>query len=322
MVKHVSKVNSVFDENNLREIKRTNNVFGKFLIEKGLYDTIEITESNFFELVDLISGEVRIDTYCTKCGEKRVFTCDAILYFSDDNKDCEVECSYLSDEVIRWRQGRNLSMSSLSHEHKESWVWTGGQLLYDTRVMVFKFYCTMDKSHHLDFVVLNEGNTIRKIGQYPSFADVSNPEIKEYRKVLSETDIKELKRAVGLFANGIGIGSFVYLRRIFERIINQAGKKAIEEEKINENDFSKARIDEKIKVLKDYLPKALVSNTVFYGIVSKGIHELSEEECLEYFPVMKSFIMLVLMQWEEMRKVDEEEKALEAALNIINSKVK
>ena len=59
---------------------------------------------------------------------------------------------------------------------------------------------------------------MKKIGQYPSVADLSFPELKDYRKVMSKDDDKELKRAIGLHASGIGIGSFVYLRRIFERI--------------------------------------------------------------------------------------------------------
>ena len=72
-------------------------------------------------------------------------------------------------------------------------------------------------------------------------------------------------------------------------------------------------------MLSDYLPKSLVHNEAFYGIVSKGIHELSEEECIEYFPVMKSFIM---RQLEKMRKDEEEEKQLSAALGSIAAKIK
>ena len=75
-------------------------------------------------------------------------------------------------------------------------------------------------------------------------------------------------------------------------------------------------------MLKDYLPTALVNNTVFYGVVSKGIHELSEEECLEYFPVLKSFIFLVLRQWEKNRKDSEDEKELSNSLQRISEKVK
>lgn len=84
----------------------------------------------------------------------------------------------------------------------------------------------MDNTHHLDYIVLAYGNKLKKIGQFPSVADLIFPELKEYRKVMTEEDGKEFKRAVGLFASGIGIGSFVYLRRIFECIILTASQKA------------------------------------------------------------------------------------------------
>ena len=123
------------------------------------------------------------------------------------------------------------------------------------------------------------------------------------------------------YASGMGIGSYVYLRRIFERIIVTASHKAISDGKIKAEDFGGARVNEKIKMLSDCLPKSLVHNEAFYGIVSKGIHELSEEECIEYFPIMKSFIMMILRQREKMRKDEEEEKQLSVALGSIAAKI-
>ena len=162
---------------------------------------------------------------------------------------------------------------------------------------------------------------MRKIGQYPYVADLTMPELKIYKKVMNKDDERELKRANGLYASGIGIGSFVYLRRIIERIVVKAGEMAIEEGKINEKEFNQARIGEKIKLLSDYLPKGLCENPVFYGIVSKGIHELSEEECLKYFPIMNSFILMVLRQWKKMQDDAEEEKQIAASLNKIASTI-
>lgn len=46
---------------------------------------------------------------------------------------------------------------------------------------------------------------------------------------------------------------------------------------VDENNHQR-RVEDKIKLLKDYLPQMLVDNKVVYGIMSKGIHELSEEE--------------------------------------------
>ena len=45
-------------------------------------------------------------------------------------------------------------------------------------------------------------------------------------------------------------------------------------------DFQKLRVPERIGFLKDYLPDFLVKNKQVYGILSEGIHELTEEDCL------------------------------------------
>jgi len=58
---------------------------------------------------------------------------------------------------------------------------------------------------------------VMKIGQFPSIADISNSETAQYRKLMSNEDASEFYKAVGLAAHGVGIGSYAYLRRIFER---------------------------------------------------------------------------------------------------------
>ena len=71
----------------------------------------------------------------------------------------------------------------------------------------------------------------------------------------------------------------------------------------------------------DYLPTTLVDRPEFYGIVSKGIHELSEDDCIEFFPIMQKFIIMILRQLEKARKDKEDEKNLANAFNKIVSKI-
>ena len=68
--------------------------------------------------------------------------------------------------------------------------------------------------------------------------------------------------------------SVVYLRRVFEGLIAKARAKAAEAG-WQEADYEKARMDEKIALLKTYLPPFLVENRKLYGILSKGIHDFS-----------------------------------------------
>ena len=164
--------------------------------------------------------------------------------------------------------------------------------------------------------------TITKIGQYPSIADIHIGEIKQYKKVLSNEKLREFTRAIGLVANGVGVGSFVYLRRILESLIFEIAETVIEECRINRDDFEKARMDEKIDMLKSELPSFLVSNQKIYGILSAGIHELSEEECLSYFDIMRVSIELILDERLEALQKTEKTKKAAATLDIITAKIK
>lgn len=312
---------NAFEESS-REIKSKDNVFGDFLVNKGLYDEIEITKDNIYELADLVGGHVKISIYCPKCGESRVFSCESIPNYWYDEHDKKIKENFLEDEIVSWQKIQDMTKNRRPEELQKSWTWNNRSLKDSTRLMVFKFVCAMDDTHHLDYIVLTNENRMKKIGQYPSVADLTFPELKEYRKIMTKTDEKEFRRAIGLYASGIGIGSFVYLRRIFERIIAKAGQKAIIDGKIQEDEFSNARVNEKIKMLSEYLPKALTNNMVSYGIISKGIHELSEEECIDYFPVLHDLIIMILRQWEKIRRDEEEEKKISVALNQIASKEK
>ena len=79
---------------------------------------------------------------------------------------------------------------------------------------------------------------IMKVGQYPSVADIHIGQVKQYDKVLEKSIMKEFTKAIGLAANGIGIGSFVYLRRIFENLIFDAYNEAKNDNAIDEKQFN------------------------------------------------------------------------------------
>lgn len=162
--------------------------------------------------------------------------------------------------------------------------------------MQFSVYITRDK--------------LFKIGQYPSIADISMPDLRKYREVLSKDKYKELNRGVGLITHGVGVGAFVYLRRIFEELIEESHKKLSTSVGWDEEVFQRSRMDEKIELLKTSLPSFLVESKKLYSILSKGIHELTEDECLEYFPTVKLGVELILDEkLEEKRRHDKIEQA-------------
>ncbi|AFD06238.1 hypothetical protein [Solitalea canadensis] len=166
-----------------------------------------------------------------------------------------------------------------------------------------------------------EKGELMKTGQYPSIADFHIHEVKQYSKVLSKERLKEFTKAIGLAANGVGIGSFVYLRRIFEYLINEAYGEAKAKDPSIEGPYQRGRMDDKINLLKDYLPDFLVTNKSLYSILSLGVHELSEEDCLKHFDSLRVGIELILDEkvdtLKKQEKIAEAQKKISTILGLV-----
>lgn len=123
--------------------------------------------------------------------------------------------------------------------------------------------CIHNPEHKLHFYyIYNEKNTT-KIGQYPSFEELrEKKEIEQFREVLGEEKFKELVVAIGLNDSKLAIPAFTYLRRIVEDIIIKAKNNAISDKDFNIDTFNKARIDEKINLLKKHLPNSLFEKKI------------------------------------------------------------
>lgn len=176
--------------------------------------------------------------------------------------------------------------------------------------------CKRTSNHAYYFLIALANSTIQKIGQYPSVADISIPQLVRYRALLGNERYTEFTKAVGLAAHGVGIGSYVYLRRVLESLLEDAHKEARNATGWDEDAYARSRVVEKIEQLRGYLPAFLVKNRAVYGILSKGIHELSEDECKRYFVPLKSAIELILNEhliaMEHRKNLEEAEKGLAA----------
>jgi len=147
------------------------------------------------------------------------------------------------------------------------------------------------------------------------------PDLRKYFPVLGEEKHAELVRGVMLASHDVGIGAFVYLRRVFEHLIEGAHKKAKGVRGWDESDFEKSRMEEKIQLLKAFLPPFLVEHRVLYKILSSGVHELSEQDCLGAFPAVKLGIELILddelERHERQKKVEAAKKSLDLTAQAI-----
>lgn len=179
------------------------------------------------------------------------------------------------------------------------------------------FHCSRDSKHEINFYFRIHEKTVTKIGQNPSMLDLAKYDIRKYRKILGNERYVEFSRAVGLISHGAGIGSFVYLRRIIEQLIEEAHQIEMKNGNWNEEQYNRSRTEEKIKMLKNTLPDFLVENTSIYSILSKGIHHLEEQECLDKFQVVKTGIELILD--EKLEKLQREEKIKQAKEGISQS---
>lgn len=170
-----------------------------------------------------------------------------------------------------------------------------------------KVVCTRNRSHAIFYFIYIRFMTVMKVGQWPSLATIANDEARyKYRRVLRGENWSELYKAVGLAAHGEGIGSFVYLRRVFERLIQSRFDKHKEEKGWDPQDFATLRMDNKIDFLKDYLPTSLVEMRRIYGIFSKGIHELQNNQCLAFYEAGREAIIMILD--DDLRALEEQDR--------------
>lgn len=246
----------------------------EFYIAYPLYDEVHYDEGDDEEAWEIKYFRGSIDAYCPWCRNHSIFN------------RLEQNVVYGSDAWMASKSFNVTLVCSRNHEHKLSF----------------------------NFRVDAAGRTLQKVGQFPSLAELHLFDVRKYSGVLNESFFREFTRAIGLAAHGVGVGSFVYLRRIFESLIELAHQESAQDPTWDEAEYLKGRMAEKIQLLAPKLPEFLVKNRAMYSILSKGIHELSEDECLKAFPVVKVGIEIILdakiRTKDEQRKLEEAEKAL------------
>lgn len=245
----------------------------EILVNSALYQEFDISEVYGEDFARFCLAKGAIDSFCFECGQTSVFhTKEQATYgFQDRAND-------LSKERI-------IIIEATCTRHSDE-----GILGICNGRLAFCFY--------------RKADTLIKIGQYPSKADVDFGALDPvFSKELEPSLRGELGRAVGLYAHGIGAGSFVYLRRIFESLIEEAKSTASKEDDDWDNEaFQNSRMPERIGLLHRHLPIRLVETAQLYSILSKGVHTLSEDDCLTHFDIVKTAILMILKQRHEERE--------------------
>lgn len=290
---------------------------------QGVINITHFVENKDFQTFkQIFSNEELIDFhFCPSCNKEV-----PIVYKSSKKLPKEVSDGILTSEAnISSTEQYEGNLNYARNAFSERYEIVREALFGENNILKLELNCTAKEQHKFTIIfMLDEEGYLIKIGQSPSIRDFDNS-TKRYKSIMKGKQNKlimtELSTSIGLKSHGVGIGSYVYLRRIFERLIYDQFEIFLNENpSANKDEFLKMRMNEKIEFLKDYLPQFLVNNKVLYGILSKGIHELSEQDCLENYDTVYAAIVYILEQKLEIDEKNSRVKLLEMDIQKIVNK--
>lgn len=281
------------------------NQFGEH--EYTVYTTSYSTD--FQHLINLLIDDKKIIGYCPFCNEKLSLK---VIPVELDKDLKESRIHSVSEDRIEDDDYVDTSLIEMNKRIR---------ILLQNKYLDKRVQCTHDNNHLFKFsFYLNfysdkdeQKLTITKIGQYPSLSDFYTNSFKMYKSQLDRIGCyKDFTKGCYMYAHGLGIGSYTYLRRVFEKLINYAYKEHSQQLECEPEDFRMKRMDEKLNLLSKFLPSYLIENgNTIYKILSVGIHQLEEDACKKMFPILKTAIEIILeeaIHVEKVKRLKEETK--------------
>lgn len=259
----------------------------KLIFNDGLYASVDISTDVGRSAMEKI-GRAQlgvVDCYCTGCRKETSFIIRAFNPVS-----------------------RGGGLSNGDRIDKTSFAQLSGLLAVcqrDNTVYQYAFIC--------------HNNKLTKVGQWPSVADVAFGELKTIDHSLEEQDRKELGQALGLYSHDAVIGAFAYLRRVFERMIERAYR-SYQQAGNQISGFNTLKMDQKIAELREVLPENVVEHSAVFSVLSLGLHELTDEDCRDIFPLMKAVIFQMLEAEEHARQAAIKRRDTDSAFNALLSR--
>lgn len=263
--------------------------FKEFLEKCPTYKEVNSDKLSLDDFLKCFS-DIKIELICDKCNKEKTF-----YYYG------------LEILVIANKQAANTMQKNFIVVDK-------AQSLLHKNFMTMNFRCSHCKQTYFFALLLNkcseEEFTIMKVGQYPSFGQLSTKEIDKYRNELGNY-YNEFKCSLNCYSQGKGIAAFVYLRRILEHLI-ETKYKNIKEQNSQEKFIDKLKtIEKKETVVPEELKEV---KGQIYAILSKGLHEYSEDECMELYDCVKLIVELILDK--ELEKIEKVKKIKDATSKI------
>lgn len=243
-----------------------------------------------------------IDCYCPKCKENKTFIISSSDFY---------QSAFCFIKAINSSFSRCSSVSGSSANDPHS------LFLNERGKFDLELKCPVC-NEALYFYYIYENGYIMKINTYPNSMNGLKQKYRKY-KLLNNDDydyVEEFITGCYLFYNSkSGIGSFCYLRRCLENFVKDYTNDLFNEGKISEEYNSSLKFEEKINIIKDELDKDVYDMLKpLYSILSLGIHELKEQECLDFFIQLKEILEILLD--ERLEKINKKKKIQKLKKNL------
>ena len=284
--------------------------FQLFELKDGKYDINKNEKEKFCKYIGI--NKDKIISYCHKCRKEFPFKVDKRFVESINYKTENLIVTKNFDGAPSGRiKCDDGTLYGAMPPYPKDFL-LNNQIWY----VEYSFRCTNDYDHMYLMMIsieLKDGKFIvRKIGQNPSMLTIKGFDFDKYKKILEELNIyDDYKKADLSNADHFYVGAYAYLRRIFEKIIIYY----LEDKTLKDD-----HMDTKIEAVKDkFDPRVRNLLKNLYGILSKGIHELDEEECKEYYQYLKTIIDMQLEYMNTEREKEKQTKELEGIINKITT---
>ena len=164
--------------------------------------------------------------------------------------------------------------------------------------LIYLLYECPTCKQKLYYALLRNNNAVVKLAQYPSLFDVSRDELKKYQKngLIDNESFSQLYKAELCASSSYYVAAYTYMRRVYETMLMSVFEQNQEDIGITEEDFRRLHSDKKLEAIKDYLAIDDEIYLPLYGLLSAGIHAMTEEQCCEDYTVLKPILLDILAE--------------------------
>lgn len=271
----------------------------------------KITSDFIRNSVDNVIGndyQCGIDCYCSKCKDTKTFIISSSTFYQK---------AFDFIRSIKESSFKSVSLSGGSKTEPSS-LFASEKGKFDVELK-----CPVC-NETIYFYYVYEKGCITKINTYPNLMNGLKQKFRKY-EALNNDDFNynnELITGCYLFYNSnSGIGSFCYLRRCLENFVKDYTNDLYDEGIITNKYNPVLKFEDKIGIIENELDKDIYDMLKpLYSILSLGIHELKEQDCLDIFEQVKDILEILLD--ERIEKINKKNKIQKLKKNLYDNNSK